>query len=458
MGIGEQTVHTLRDIGDGHEDGPQIPGVIAIYSGDRPILEAERFVHGSLEIGRGSFRGALAKDDRVSRRHVRIDVRERGYAITDFGSTNGTTVDGTAIKGTVQLDSVRVVRTGRSLLVPVDNVLPFEGADVEDTERGVAGPTLRAAWSRIAVIAPKGEIIFVRGESGSGKELAARLFHALGPTASGPFIAVNCATISTAIAERILFGAKKGAYSGADADAEGLVQAAHGGTLFLDEAAELDLVVQAKLLRVLESKEVVPVGASKGRKVNVRFCVATHRDLRDEVAAGRFREDLYFRIGRPEVVLPPLRERFEEIPWHLTRTLRAVDPQLRAHATLVEECLLRAWPGNVREMTAETRVAADNARAEGADVVTRAHLGANAGVEIKRAIPASRASTPSFPPAASTTGERPRVEREATPAQLADDAMFTDALAKSNGNVSQAAVLLGIHRNRIRRWMDKKRR
>jgi transcriptional regulator with PAS, ATPase and Fis domain len=123
---------------------------------------------------------------------------------------------------------------------------------------------------------------------------------------------VNCAAIPHGLAERLLFGTRRSAYSGATADSEGYVQAAHGGTLFLDEVAELDVQVQAKLLRALEAREVVPLGATRPRSEDVRICAAT-RDLRGEVAKGRFREDLYFRIGRPEVRLPPLRERLEEM-------------------------------------------------------------------------------------------------------------------------------------------------
>src|SRR5205823_14554395 len=117
------------------------------------------------------------------------------------------------------------------------------------------------------------------------------------------------------VAERLLFGAKKGAFSGATADVEGYVQAADGGTLFLDEIGELDLAVQAKLLRVLEAREVLPLGASRPRPVDLRLCSATHRDLRAAVADGSFRADLFFRVGQPEVALPPLRERPEEIPF-----------------------------------------------------------------------------------------------------------------------------------------------
>src|SRR5262249_25883004 len=160
-------------------------------------------------------------------------------------------------------------------------------------------------------------------------------------------------TISETIAERLLFGAKRGAFSGADADADGYLQAADGGTLFLDEIAELGLAVQAKLLRVLENKEVLPVGATRARPIALRLCSATHKGLRAQVEAGRLREDLFFRIATPQVSVPPLRQRLEEIPWLLQVAAQSVAPNLKLSASLVETCLLRSWPGNVRELLAE---------------------------------------------------------------------------------------------------------
>src|SRR5262249_30230012 len=214
----------------------------------------------------------------------------------------------------------------------------------------------------------RGSTLHITGETGSGKELAARRFHETGPRPDGKFIAVNCATIPAALAERLLFGARKGAYSGADTDTEGYVQAAHGGSLFLDEVAELELAVQAKLLRVLETREVVPLGGSHGKKVDVRFCSATHGGLRARVADGRFREDLFFRIGRPEVRLPPLRERAEEIPWLVQAALEGAT----AHVSLVERALACAGRGNTRELALETREAARPAASEaGAEVQAR---------------------------------------------------------------------------------------
>ena len=201
-------------------------------------------------------------------------------------------------------------------------------------------------------------------------------------------VAVNCAAIPHALAQRLLFGARRGSHSG-EAHAAGYVQQADGGTLFLDEIAELDLQVQAELLRVLESHEVVPLGASRPRKVDFALCSATSKDLRALVAAGALREDLYVRIATPAVTLPPLRDRPEEIPALIAHELAARSPALAPHVSLVEQCLLRPWPGNVRELIAELRAAAQAAIADG-HRVTAGHLAATAGSAFGDAMPDPR--------------------------------------------------------------------
>ena len=234
------------------------------------------------------------------------------------------------------------------------DVGPVQRLGVRVTAGRVEGPALQEALQAVARAARLGTTLHITGESGAGKEGLARTFHAGGPRPSGPFQAVNCATIPEGVAERLLiFGAKRGAYSGADADADGYLVAAHGGTLFLDEVAELGLAVQAKLLRVLETGEVLPLGAAKPRKIDLRFCSATHRDLRAQVAAGKLREDLYFRIATPRVVVPPLRERPEEIAWLLeAAAAEVISPGLALHASLVEGHLPppALASGNVREL------------------------------------------------------------------------------------------------------------
>jgi transcriptional regulator with PAS, ATPase and Fis domain len=301
-----------------------------------------------------------------------------------------------------------------------------------------------AAFLQIQTAVAAGTL-HITGETGSGKEIAARAFHEKGAGKNRPFVAVNCATIPEGVAERLLFGAKKGAYSGAATDSVGYVQEADGGTLFLDEIGELDLNVQAKLLRVLETREVMPLGASRPQAVDIRICSATHRDLREALGAGRFREDLFYRIGRPQLTLPPLRDRLEDIPFLLDRQIRSVDASLEAHVSLVEACLLRSWPGNVREILAEARDAALLAARDGATVVSASHLASDAGHSYERGTNTRDDSGDDSRP----SGE-PR-PRSVMPPQETIEA----ALAKCGGRVATAARELGLHRNQLRRWLEK---
>jgi DNA-binding NtrC family response regulator len=334
----------------------------------------------------------------------------------------------------VAIASAGLVRVGGALLLLAADVTPFEQHGLGVADGIVGGPALRRALAAVALSRRTGVVtsLMISGESGTGKEIAARVFHLAGGKPDSPYCAVNCATIPKDLAERLLFGSRRGAFSGAT-DASGYVQAADGGTLFLDELAELPLDVQSKLLRVLETREVLRLGATKPETVNVQICAASWRNLRTEVAEGRFREGLYFRIGQPEVHLPPLRERLEELPWHIEQVLEDCSRErpVRASAAFVEACSLRHWPGNVRELRAEVRRAA--ATAQGSDVLTATDLHATAGAAIVRS-----AASSSAPPAA----QAPKDEVAA-------------ALAESGGNVVAAARKLGISRNKVRRWLER---
>ncbi|MFP2911852.1 sigma 54-interacting transcriptional regulator, partial [Pyxidicoccus sp. 3LFB2] len=317
----------------------------------------------SLELGRAADLGEV-QDPRMSRRHAHVRFDGRSFWVTDLGSQNGTLVDGAPVPSGAPREAQRVIRVGDSLFVPCADVSPLRRYGTVLQEGFVRGPALQQLLAEVARAATLGFSLHIHGESGTGKEGVARTFHQKGPQGAGPFVAVNCAAVPQGLAERLLFGAKRGAYSGAD-DAEGYLQAAHGGTLFLDEVVELDLAVQAKLLRALETREVLPLGAAKPRKVDLLLCSASHRDLRALVSAGKLREDLYFRIGRPQVTLPPLRQRPEELALLLQRAVQQLSAELGLHVTLVEACLLRPWPGNVRELLVEARSAAQTALLQG---------------------------------------------------------------------------------------------
>jgi len=215
--------------------------------------------------------------------------------------------------------------------------------------------TMRRVFQVIRNVAETSANTLVRGESGTGKELVARALHHESDRAAGPFVAINCAALTPSLMESELFGHVRGAFTGASRDRQGIFEQADGGTLFLDEVAELPLDLQAKLLRVIEQRVVVRVGASARVPVDVRLVSATHRSLRAEVGAGRFREDLMYRLRVVPIFLPPLRERrgdVELLLWHFIGQLniggtRVVD---RIAPDVMRLLLDHHWPGNVREL------------------------------------------------------------------------------------------------------------
>jgi two-component system response regulator PilR (NtrC family) len=207
----------------------------------------------------------------------------------------------------------------------------------------------------IAKVARSQAPVHISGDSGTGKELVARLIHESGPRADGPFVPVNCGAIPSELMESELFGHKKGSFTGAVADKDGLIRSAEGGTLFLDEVADLPLHMQVKLLRVIQEKAVRPVGETREVPVDVRILSATHRNLDELVKAGRFREDLYYRINVIELHVPALRERLDDVPTLVEMLLDRVAGQIgvprpEISDDAMEKLLEYSYPGNVREL------------------------------------------------------------------------------------------------------------
>jgi transcriptional regulator with PAS, ATPase and Fis domain len=253
---------------------------------------------------------------------------------------------------------------GLGLLLPASAqaagaALPKE-APMLDGKRSFQGllsrsPAMQAVFQIIRNAAETEATVLVRGESGSGKELVAKAIHDLSARRNAPFLAINCAALSSSLLDSELFGHVRGAFTGAVKDHSGLFQRAHGGTLFLDEVAELPLELQAKLLRVIQERNFIPVGGDRSIDVDVRIVAATHRSLREEVKLGRFREDLMYRLRVVPIFIPPLRERREDISlliWHFIqqhnaanfRQIEKIDPQA------MRALLDYAWPGNIREL------------------------------------------------------------------------------------------------------------
>jgi two-component system, NtrC family, response regulator PilR len=228
-------------------------------------------------------------------------------------------------------------------------------ADASATRLVGESPVMQRLRAQIAKLARSQAPVYISGESGSGKELAARLIHEQGPRADRPFVPVNCGAIPGELMESEFFGHTRGSFTGAVADKEGLFQAADGGTLFLDEVADLPLSMQVKLLRAIQEKAIRPVGSSGERPIDVRILSATHKDLAREVAAGRFRQDLYYRLNVIELPMPSLRERRADIPVLASEILRRLSsaygtavPELTGGA--LEVLMHHAFPGNVREL------------------------------------------------------------------------------------------------------------
>jgi len=218
-----------------------------------------------------------------------------------------------------------------------------------------SSPSMQTVFSWINKVAPTDTTVLILGESGTGKELVARAVHEQSLRSAGPLIAVNCAAIPENLIEAELFGHEKGAFTGAVGIRQGLVEAAHGGTLFLDELGELPLAAQAHLLRVLQEGEIRRIGASTSRKVNIRLVAATHRDLAQMVESGEFREDLYFRVHVMEILMPPLRERGDDIielaNFALKKACRRLHrPSMRFSTEALARLKSYSWPGNVREL------------------------------------------------------------------------------------------------------------
>jgi DNA-binding NtrC family response regulator len=225
----------------------------------------------------------------------------------------------------------------------------------DSARRGIVGtsPAIRSLHRQIDRVADNDVTVAIIGESGAGKELVARAIHDSSERANHPFVALNCAAIPETLQESELFGHERGAFTGANQRRVGRFEQAHGGTLFLDEIAELSLALQAKLLRVLQERVFARVGGSQEVRSDFRLVTATHKNLADEVAAGRFRADLYYRIAVFELSLPPLRERSEDVSLlahHFASAFDQEDRPLRLSADTLEMFLAYPWPGNVREL------------------------------------------------------------------------------------------------------------
>jgi two-component system response regulator HydG len=307
-------------------------------------------------------------------------------------------------------------------------------------------PVMQEVFSLIQRLAPHAKVVLISGETGTGKELAARAFHSAGPRRNRPFVTINCSAVVDTLFESELFGHVRGAFTGAVESKPGLFEAAQGGMLFLDEVGELPMSVQAKLLRALELGEVQRVGSLQAKRVDVSVIAATNRDLRAEVAAGRFRGDLFYRLNVVEVALPPLRDRREDIPYLTAAFMRDASQRmgkpLNGLTPAAERALLAGrWDGNVRELK---------------NVIERACMLTDGTLVSDREL--MGAFGPGAPPSRPRTASSPAVGNgDAAPLQAVERVHILEVLRQVNGNRMAAAKVLGISRRALYRRLDRHR-
>jgi DNA-binding NtrC family response regulator len=305
-----------------------------------------------LVVGKAPNADLRLEDPYVSALHLRIEPRAGRWDLVDLDSTNGTFVGGTRVQRAELPVGTTVAIGGTELLLePLAAPPPTRPATFEGMRSG--DPGMRQVFELVERVAPSGAPVAVLGETGVGKELVARALHARSERRAGPFIPVNCSAIAESLIEGELFGHEKGAFTGAERLRKGAFEEAHGGTIFLDEVGELPIDLQPKLLRVLELGEVKRVGASRPLQVDVRIVAATHRDLRAAVRAGKFREDLFYRLCVVPVTVPPLRARRGDVRTLAELFLQSTAPR-GADLRWTEEALRKLegydWPGNVRQL------------------------------------------------------------------------------------------------------------
>lgn len=277
---------------------------------------------------------------------LRWDGGER-FCVRDCGSLNGTYVQGRRIDETTRLEPGMEVCVGGARLIVVLNRPPIPGTPREISR----SPAMQPALEQAERAARRDITVLIRGETGVGKEVLARSIHDQSARVRGPFIAINCAAINETIAESTLFGHEKGSFTGARDRHLGVFEAADGGTLLLDEIGELSPGTQARLLRVLEERTITRVGSTDPIPVDVRVIAATHRDLEEDAASGRFRQDLLYRVAVLTIVIPPLRERPEDIRFLAELFLKEVGGgSLRLDGDALSALERRPFPGNVREL------------------------------------------------------------------------------------------------------------
>ena len=414
---------------------------------------------GTYFVGKGHTCDLVLSDHSVSRRHLELSVLADGIQLRDLGSTNGSYIAGarfdtvTAHPGTTLcIGHSELTLSAEEASTSTSPIGPGHGFDDLPERFGSiesANPVMRRIFGVLSRAAPSDVAVLIQGETGTGKEIVAEAIHELSPRRKGPFIICDLGSMPRALIESELFGHVRGAFTGADRDRQGAFAAAGDGTLFLDEIGELELDAQPRLLRALERRQYKPVGATAYLTSNVRVVAATNRDLAAEVKAGRFREDLYHRLAVMRVILPPLRERREDISHLVGSFLEQAghasgrQPPIIPAGTMAA---LRAhdWPGNVRELRNVLERATTLAPEGG--IVDAALLG------LDEQAGTSRGSDASTPPVDITF---PFKEAKDRLVQAWEREYVAALVAKHEGNVSLAARSGGLDRVYLHRLLKK---
>ncbi|MFN3325943.1 MAG: sigma-54-dependent transcriptional regulator [Bryobacteraceae bacterium] len=359
-----------------------------------------------------------------------ILMTARGTMETVMAATRGGAFD--YVAKPFDLDRMlEVVRRAQATLAAEEEEAAVEIDDLPASEMVGSSPQMIEIYKTISRVAPNDLTVLIEGETGTGKELIARMVHDNSTRASQPFVPVDCASIAPSLIESELFGAMRGAYTGADRDRMGVFEAANHGTAFLDEIGEIDLAFQLKLLRFLQEREIRPLGASRSKPVDVRIVAATNRDLRKMVDEGKFREDLWYRLNVVRIVAPPLRERRGDVALLAQTFLRRYNERYHQQTKLLESGLRAmedyTWPGNVRQLqhlVERLTILAPNGRID--EEVVRDAL---------------------------ESMER----RESTGESLAETEaeQIRKVMAAAGGNKSRAARILGIERKTLYRKLEK---
>jgi len=408
-------------------------------------------------IGRGDARAArrvvedqrtalklTVPDKRMSSSHAVLDRHERGWRLRDCASTNGSRINRQRVDGAAVQDG-DILELGQTFFrlrvgmrTPVDAVGDVDAAELRDLEAslGTVLPWLARDLRTVARVARSDVSVLLLGETGTGKEVLARAIHAESRR-RGPFVAVNCGALPATLVESLLFGHKKGAFSGAAHDEVGFVRAAQGGTLFLDEIGDLAKPAQSVLLRVLQEREVIPVGTTREIATDVRIIAATHRPLQELVDAGDFRQDLFARLAAFTYTIPALRDRIDDVGVLASSVLRKVAgaraTPLQLTAGAVYTLLEQRWSLNVRELEQRFKTGVVLASDGRIDLVPGpAAVGGHGAV------------TPPAPPVPS-----PILSAE-------DQALHTQlvsSLREHHGNVTRVGEAMGKARSQIQRWV-----